>query len=215
MTKGPSMKRALLTIAVLLLATLTLAACGDGGQSEIAETTATPDPSPAPSAAEGFDPIAIAGPGEAAALAALPAALESQREAHAQAGGSWPDLAGVEPILTAYLLRVEMDDQITLFEVRADGIVHSLYAYQKAFDSGSLVWTPADMAAGPTAVPQSAAEKAAAEAVRAAMVDAFEGQGFEVAMFGYRFSYVKDGLLLLNMSVDPAGGAVGVETFGG
>jgi hypothetical protein len=34
-------------------------------------------------------------------------------------------------------------------------------------------------------------------------------------MFGYRFSYVKDGLLLLNMSVDPAGGAVGVETFGG
>ncbi|MDZ4166359.1 MAG: hypothetical protein U1E08_01515 [Coriobacteriia bacterium] len=118
-------------------------------------------------------------------------------------------------MLTAYLVRAEMDGQVTMFEVRADGIVHSLYAYQKAFDSGSLVWTPADMATGPTAVPESVAEKSAAEAVRAAMADAFEGQPFEVVMAGYRFSYVRDGLLLMNVNVDPDGGAISVETFGG
>lgn len=205
------MKRRVLTIAVTLLAALTLVACGGGG-SETVEPTSTPEPSAAPSATEGFDPIAIDGPAEASALAAVPAAAESQREA---VGAPWPDVAGIEPVLTAYLVRAEMDGQVTLFEVRADGIAHSLYAYQKAFDSGSLVWTPADMATGPTAAPQSAAEKAAAEAVRAAMADAFEGQPFEVAMFGYRFSYVRDGLLLMNVNVDPDGGAVSVETFGG
>jgi hypothetical protein len=198
----------------MLFVALALTACGSDGGSGAAEPTATPEPAAAPSA-EGLVPIAIAGPAETAALAAVPAALESQREAHIAAGGAWPEITGIEPVLTAYILRADMGDQLTLFEVRADGIVHSLYAYQRPFDSGSLIWSPNGSTTGRDAEPTSDGERAAIEAVRSAMTDAFEGETIRVSLYGYRFSFIKDGVLLMDAEIDPDGGSVGIVTYDG
>jgi hypothetical protein len=207
-------------VAVLGIAlALSLGGCSQAGEGEPAPETADGSGAVAEAPAgvapplTGLDPIVIDGPGERAALAALPAALESARGMHVAGGGAWPDLTGAEPVLTAYVLVTELDDQSTLFEVRADGIVHSLYAYQRPFDSGTLVWTPTADGIGETAVPRSDAEQAAAAAVQEAMSEAFEGQSFEVAVFGYRFSYIKGETLLLNITVGPTGDSRGVDTL--
>ncbi|MBN2848819.1 MAG: hypothetical protein JXP72_10310 [Coriobacteriia bacterium] len=213
------MKRMVAVLGIALALALSLGGCSDAGEGDPA--TETDDGSspvaeaPAGGVTQlvGLDPIATDGPGERAALAALPAALESARGMHVAGGGAWPDLAGAEPVLTAYVLVTELEDQSTLFEVRADGIVHSLYAYQRPFDSGTLVWTPTADGIGETAAPRSDAERAAAAAVQEAMSEAFGGQSFEVAVFGYRFSYIKDETLLLNITVGPSGDSRGVDAL--
>jgi len=212
-------KRMVAVLGIALVLALSVIGCSDACEGDsAAETDDGSSPvaeSPAGGVTRlmGLDPIAIDGPGERAALAALPAALESARGMHVAGGGAWPDLTGAEPVLTAYVLVTELGDQSTLFEVRADGIVHSLYAYQRPFDSGTLVWTPTADGIGETAVPRSDAEQAAAAAVQEAMSEAFEGQSFEVAVFGYRFSYIKGETLLLNITVGPAGDSRGVDTL--
>ena len=94
---------------------------------------------------------------------------------------------------------------MTLCEVRADGIAHSLYAYDRAFDSGSLVWTPVDLTPMEPAEPQSDPESAAAEAVRAVMADAFPDTALDVAVYGYRFVYVSADGRVLTLHVLPDG----------
>jgi hypothetical protein len=107
-------------------------------------------------------------------------------------------------------VRADYDGQVALFEVRADGTPHNIYAYPRAFDSGSILWTSAENSQGSTAEPQSDREKAAVEAVRSVMADAFPGETLGYAVQGYRFVYVRDGATALTLEVDPEGGIISV-----
>jgi hypothetical protein len=206
------MNKAVLVVALTLVLMVTAACSGgqsaspDGTGVRSSETT-TANETPAP---DGFEPIPTDGPGESAALATLPGALAEGKRMRETAGYEWPDLTGLEPRLTAYLVRVDYAGQVALFEVRADGIAHNLYAYQRPFDSGSIVWSPADSSQGPTAEPRSDREKAAVAAVRAAMEDAFPGEPMSFAVQGYRFVYLDGGNVVLQIEVDPEGGVLGV-----
>jgi len=151
------------------------------------------------------DAIPVDGPGEAEALAALPGLLPAAELAVTGSGGQWPDLQGAEPRLVAYLVRAEMSGQVTLFEVRADGIAHSLNAYHRAFDSGSLIWTPVAESHAAAAQPRSAREDAAIQAVRSVMADAFPDEQLEVTIAGYRFAYVGEGAVVLTVEVGADG----------
>jgi len=206
------MPRRLAWVALALACCLALAGCGDSQDTagdDGGSTTSTPVATTGVSA-EGLEPIPTNGPGESAALVALPAALEQGRQEAATAGEPWPDLTGAKPILQAYLVRVTMGDEAALLEVRADGTPHNLHAYQKAFDAGSLLWVPEDDLQTSTAAPQSDAEKAAVAAVEEDMADAFPDEALETAVHGYRFVYVRDEMIVLTVEIDPAGGVISV-----
>jgi hypothetical protein len=111
----------------------------------------------------------------------------------------WPDLTGAQPSFTAYLIGVDMDGQLALLEVRADGVVHGLYASQKAFDAGTLLWAPSEDYSIPRVAPQGDAERAAVASVDAVMRDSFPDTSFTVGVYGYRFEYVKDGRVLMTL----------------
>ncbi len=159
---------------------------------------------------EGYDAMPTDGPGESAAAAAVPEALAQAKGMREAAGQTWPDLTGIQPVFTAYLLAADLGGQATLFEVRADGIPHSLYAYQRAFDAASVVWTPSDVAVASRTAPQSDAESAAAAAVEAAMQDAFPEDEISVAIVGYRFVYLKDESPLLSLEIAADGSVISV-----
>lgn len=206
------MKRAL--VNALLAAVLIASLGGCDGTTDVVTTGA--EPSSAASAAstseapQGFEPIPAEGAGEAVALAAVPAALTAAEAMQQSSGLSWPDLSGLEPELVAYLVRADYDGQVALFEVRADGTPHNIYAYPRAFDSGSILWTPAADSQGPTAAAGSDREKAAVEAVRSVMADAFPGETLSFAVHGYRFVYIRDGAAVLTLEIDPQGGVISV-----
>jgi len=107
------------------------------------------------------------------ALDAAPAIFGRERDSGAWPDADWDVLASAEPRLVAYVVRAESNGQVALFEVRADGLPHNLYAYHKAFDSGSIIWTSADDALGGSVEAQSAGEAQAVSAVDAVMRDAF------------------------------------------
>ena len=198
------MRRAPILLIVVLALVVGLAGCGEGAEETPgvsgADDTGTAAPPSGSTLPEGYDSIPVTGPGESAALAALPAALEQAREM------SWtvPDLTDAEPRLVAYLVRVDMDDNVALFEVRADGEAHNLYAYQTPFDSGTIVWTPTEMAETPFAEAQSDLEKAAVAAVETAMKADFDDP-MMTNIHGYRFVYVKDDALVYGVEVSPEG----------
>lgn len=198
-------------LALGVAGVLLLAGCGASEPEPAGEETATPAAVSQPTSLEGFDAISAEGARETAALDAAPAILERERD-----GGQWPDadwdvLAAAEPRLVAYVVRVEFDGQVALFEVRADGVPHNLYAYQKAFDSGSIVWVPADDARGGSVEAQSAGEVQAASAVDAVMRDAFPDDPFAVSMAGYRVAYVVDGSQPLVIEIGPDGSVISVS----
>lgn len=210
--EGAIMRR-VVACGLLLAVSLALGACGTGTGDVTGEGDATATveaPATGSTVPVAPDPIPVEGPGESAAASMLPAALETARAADAGTR-TWPELGDAEGILSAYLVRVDMDGQTALFEVRADGIPHSIYAYQRPFDSGTIVWMPADVSQAAKAMPRSDGERAAVESVRAAMADAFDGATFEVSITGYRFSYVRDGELLLNLVFEPEGEFSAVE----
>ena len=198
----------LLTVAVALAA---IVGCGTSTEAPAAAgddaTTDTADVG-AGAALEGFDAIPADGAGEAEAVSALGAVLPDTRAMIESAGSVWPEIDGVEPRLVAHLIRVDMADQVALFEVRADGIAHSLYAYQKAFDSGSIIWTPAEIAQSPSAAPRSPRETSAVAAVQSAMTDAFPDEEFTVAVKGYRFVYIAGDAVLLTVEIGVDGAVI-------
>lgn len=206
------MKRAVGCLAAGLALALVLGGCGSAGDDE------APDAGTADSAAattnavapEGLVAIDASGPGEAAALAALPAVLEQAREMLESSGGEWPDLNGVEPRLTAHILAADMNGQTALFEVRADGVAHNLHAYQRAFDAASLLWTPTPESPGTRAAARSDQEKAAVAAVDAAMRDSFPEGAFSVGVYGYRFVYLAGDAVLLSMEIATDGTLISV-----
>lgn len=204
------MKRSLAHVTLAMLVVVSLTGCGgaaDDGPAG-AEATSTAPAQSQTDAPLGLEAIPAEGPGEAAALAALPAALEAAEAMQAAAGLAWPDLSGLEPSFVAYLVRADYDGQVALFEVRADGTPHNIYAYPRAFDSGSILWTSAENSQGPVAEARSDREKAAVEAVRSVMADAFPGETLSYAVHGYRFVYVRDGAAVLTLEVDPEGGVI-------
>lgn len=207
------MKRsiALLTLAIMLA--LSVAGCGGDAEPVTADDTETAPAETAPAgdaAPEGLQAIATDGPGEAAALAAVPAALEDGKAMQESAGQPWTDVTGVEPRLIAYILAVDMDGQTTLLETRADGLPHSLYAYQRAFDAGSLLWGPAENSSSPRTAPQSDTEKAAVAAAEAAMIDSFPEGGFTVSVYGYRFVFLDAETPLVTLEVDTSGSLISI-----
>lgn len=182
------MRRALLLVLALALAGA-LGGCGedagapeDTGESAAGATTGAP--------VEGYDAMPADGAHEATALGALPELVASQKGAEALADADWDALEQAEPQLIAYIVRVDLGEQVALFEVRADGIAHNLHGYHRAFDSGAIVWTTSAVEQDATAAPASAGEIAAAAAVEAAMRDAFPDGAFTVSIRGFRFAYV-------------------------
>jgi len=182
------MRRAfvLALVAVLVAA---LAGCSDQASTS-EESTGPTAGSAAGVVPDGFDAMPTDGANEQAALDALPGLVESQKGADALTDVDWEAVERAEPRLVAYIVRVDLGDQVALFEVRADGIAHNLHGYQRAFDSGAIVWTTSAVAGDVAATPASAGEITAAAAVEAAMRDAFPDDAFTVSIRGYRFAYV-------------------------
>ena len=206
------MVRRLPWVVLALVVCLATLGCDQGPETTDPGTnprTTTP-PAVIGTSAEGLEPIPTDGPGESAAVAARPAALAAAKQTRESSGQSWPDLSGASPVLEAYLVRAAMGEDVALLEVRADGKAHNVYAYQKAFDAGSLVWTPKENVKSPSAAPQSETEKAAVAAVEEVMADAFPDEDVAVALHGYRFAYVKDGMIVLTLEIDPEGGVISV-----
>lgn len=204
------MRRAAAVVSLVLVGTLLTSGCEPIDADSTSGAGEQPPSSGSPTIDEAVvvdlpDAIPVDGPGEAAALAALPGLLPAAEQTVIGSGGQWPDIRGAEPRLVAYLVRAEMDGQVTLFEVRADGIAHSLNAYHRAFDSGSLIWTPVADSRTVTAQPRSATERSAVEAVRSVMTDAFPDEQLDVAIAGYRFAYVDDGAVALTVEVGADG----------
>ena len=194
----------LAVLAVALLLASALAGCGTDEPEAAPEPTGTPEPAaPVGPPPEGYDPMPTSGPGETAALAALPGFWTT--------GVVLPDVTGIDPVFTAYLIRVDMDGQTALFEVHADGVAQNAYAGNSPFDSGRILWYSAEEADWPSAAPRSAGEENAVQAVRYAMADAFEETPFQAAIHAYRFSYLVDGYPKLSIDVGVDGGLRGVD----
>jgi hypothetical protein len=199
------------TVAVLLLAiTVALAACGDRAPASDADDTppATDANVPSGTTIEGSDPMPTDGPNETAALGAVAGIYAEQRDSGTWADVDWAALDAVAPVFNAYLVRVDLGGQAALFEVRSDGLPHNLYAFQKAFDSGSIIWIPAEDATGAFADAQSSGELMAVGAVNVAMRDAFPDDAFTVTIHGYRFVYLQDGRSVFTIEVAPDGSMI-------
>ncbi len=203
------MKRTMLIAVALLALALALGGCGDDPEDAEEVTATTPVASGLPS--EGLDPMPTDGANEAEALAKARELLPVER-----ASGDWEDvdfeaLGASDPRLVAYLVRVDLGGQVALFEVRADGIAHNIYQYQRAFDSGSIIWTPAEESQGRTSAPVSAGEINAAAAVESAMRDAFPEDPFTVSIHGYRFVYSAEGAGTMTFEIAPGGSLISVR----
>lgn len=196
-------------VALLLVLLLGLTACGGGDSKESTSGEQTSQPAGGAGEqeeAERFAAIPTDGPGESAALKALPAALEEGKAMRDQAGMEWPDITGREPRLTAYLIAVEKaDGTYALAEVWADGVAHTLYNPVVALDTKLFIWSQPD-SGSPRAAAQSDREKAACAAVEKAAAPSFAGETLAVKIYGYRFTYLSDDpdipLMTLEMATD-------------
>ena len=203
------MKRATLLVMLLLVLALALGGCGDDATGDARTAVATGTlPCGDATVVEGYDAMATDGANESAALSALPALVAAQKESGAWDDADWDAVESAEPRFVAYIVRVELGDQVALFEVRADGIPHNLYGYQRAFDSGSIIWTAAADSQGATAAATSSGETLAASAVETAMRDAFPEDPFTVVVAGYRFAYLLEGTDPLLFEVAPDGSLI-------
>lgn len=199
------------TLAVLLLAmTLVLAGCGDQAPAEDTDTeTPAVEPAvPSGTTIAGSDPMPTDGVNETAALEAVAVIYAEQRDGNTWADVDWAALDAVAPVFNAYLVRVDLGGQAALFEVRSDGLPHNLYAFQKAFDSGSIIWIPAEDATGAFTGAQSDGELMAADAVNDAMRDAFPDDNFTVTIHGYRFVYLQGERSVFTIEVAPDGSMI-------
>lgn len=174
--------------------------------THVEETTQSVESEPV--VLEGLDAIPVEGAREMEALDAAPAIFGRERDSGAWPDADWDVLASAEPRLVAYVVRAESNGQVALFEVRADGLPHNLYAYHKAFDSGSIIWTSADDALGGSVEAQSAGEAQAVSAVGAVMRDAFPDDALTVTIAGYRVAYVADGVQPLVIEIAPDGSVI-------
>ncbi len=204
------MKRAVVAV-VVVAALLGIAGCGTrtpvappGGSSE---PTRTSPPLAAPYAA-----IPTSGQHEAAALAALPKALQAVVASATPQGKKVPDLSGAKPTLIAYVVRATLDDRAVLFEVRADGRAYELGAYPSVPDPSRLTWRPVTESTGTGVKAASDGERAAIAAVTSIIkIGAPDGKP-TVRIGGYNFNWIRagkpvtsTGTTVFRVTVDPTG----------
>ncbi|MDY0341348.1 MAG: hypothetical protein RBS17_09085 [Coriobacteriia bacterium] len=163
--------------------------CGDTGEpasdaAAPAVTTAITGP------LEGYDAMPADEAGEAAAAGA--AIRELDELSGSDLSAEQREMLKTDQRLIAYLVRVELDAQVALFEVRADGLAHNIYSYPRAFDSGSIIWTPAESVQVAGAAARSEGEIRAVASVDEAMRDAFPDGDYTVSLGGYRFAFLAE-----------------------
>lgn len=203
------MKRIHVLLALLAALMLTAAGCEPSSDAATDESEVVETAEASAVSSEGLDPMPTDGVNESAALEAAASAFEAEASKDAWADVDFAALRSSGPRFIAYLVEVEMDGQVALFEVRADGVAHNIYGYQRPFDSGSTLWSPKEAATA--TVPASPGEVAAAAAVEAAMRDAFPETPFGVAIHGYRFAYVAEGLSPFTLEISPTGAVLTVS----
>lgn len=203
------MKRMALVAVALLALALMLGGC-DGAPADPEEEAGTTDQQASATPPEGYDAMSADDANEAEALAKAQELLPVEKASGEWEGVDFDSLEVAGPRFVAYLVRVDLGGQVALFEVRADGIAHNIYQYQRAFDSGSLIWTAAEDSQGPTAEPTSAGEVAAASSVESVMRDAFPDDPFSVSIHGYRFVYMAEGTSSMTFEIAPGGSLISV-----
>lgn len=174
-----------------LVCSVLLIGCGDSGGG-------TPE-APAPEASvartvplDGHDAMPTDGVGETAAAGAAVRELDALSVADLTT--EQRETIKADQRLIAYLVRVELDGQVAFFEVRTDGIAHNMYSYPRAFDSGSIIWTPAESSQVAGAAARSEGELRSVAAVDEVMRDAFPDGGYAVSLGGYRFAFLAEGV---------------------
>ena len=156
--------------------------------------------------------IPISGPHEDAALAAVPAALESGLQMRKSSGQPEPDLSGLSPTFTAYLVSAISGNTLVLFEVHADGVAYPLYNPTAPADASTIMKQDASLNSGAIlAEPTSDAEKAAAASAKAVLDTAIPGKDFTVKILGYRFNYVTGSESMLQLEINPDGGVISIS----
>lgn len=189
-------------VAGALCATL-LAGCG-GTTDPASEQAATPSAASSTVPLEGYDAMPADGAGEKAAASTAAAELDTVADLSVEQR----EALTADQRLIAYLVRVELDGQVALFEVRSDGIAHNIYSYPRAFDSGSIIWTPAEEEQVTASAARSEGEVRAVAAVDEAMRDAFPDGGFTLALGGYRFAFVAEGVEPVHVEIGADGATV-------
>lgn len=182
------MSRLMLLCATGLACSIILTGCSDS-----ADTAADPvAPDAQVTAAvplDGYDAMAIE---SATAIVAAETAVRALDDTAGDLSPEQREALKADQRLIAYLVRAELDGQVALFEVRFDGIAHNIHSYPRAFDSGSIIWTPVgdDKTVGADA--QSDGEKRSVAAVAEAMQDAFPDTSLTISLGGYRFVFLAD-----------------------
>lgn len=208
------MRRSAMILAVGLAVCVVLSGCsgstGTGGTS--GGSTGGASAGSATTVPEQYAAIPADGANEKAALAAVPAALKAGLEMRKGTGQPEPDISGIDPTFTAYLVSAVTGNTVVLFEVHADGVAHALYNTAAPADASNIMKQDAALNSGAVLVdPASGAEKAAASACTTVMESAFPGKTFTVKIMGYRFNYLRDGASVLQLEVNPDGGVISIN----
>jgi len=198
-------------LALLVLLVSVASGCGSAGQtgSGSQEPTATVASGP-------YAAMPVTGPQEKAAAAALPKVLKAVAKSTTDGGNKSTDVGDAKPALIAYNLIAEVGDEVTLFEVRADGKAYALYRYPVLPDPKRLQWLPAAQNSGAfLATPKSDAELGAVAGVTSIVKIAKPGKKADVKISGYTFVWIgADGNpvkspsgQVFTVTVDPKGSA--------
>ena len=209
------MRRLVGIITVGVAVCLTLVGCSNTTTSTVPSGSqhGVKDGAPAaPSLPERYAEIAIGGPHEKAALAAVPAALESNLGRIKNSESMVPDLSALKPTFTAYIVSAMSDDTMVLFEVHADGVAHPLYNWSASADASNIMkQSPAFGSEAILVEPTSDAEKAAVAATKAVLDTAIPDKDFSVKIAGYRFSYITGRESMLQLEINPDGGVISIR----
>jgi hypothetical protein len=207
----------LVALVVIVLFVATAAGCGFTASGPKATSgTETPPSTEKPAVTDPYAAIAISGPGEKAAMAAIPAAIKTAAKSAVDSGKKATDLTGATATLFAYQVNVEVGNQMTMFEVRADGKAYGLYAYPAEPDPAKLLWQPAANNEGAyLEAPVGEQETAAVAAVAKVVEAARPGKAAKSMIYGYMFVWIgADGKPVktaggqdFTISIDPKGNA--------
>ncbi len=161
-----------------------------------------------------YVPIPTDGVHEKAALAAVPAALQTAAAKKKELGAEMPDLSGAAPTLTSYGLIGEIDKKYYLFQVFGDRSAYEYLRYPAKPDPANQYALDASGFAGePLVDPVGARETAAAAAVKSLMDKGFPKAGTKVVVWNYGFTFIKkDGKpatlsngIVFQITIDPKG----------